>query len=144
MASSSSSLSSRGVLPRRNLFSPQHNAKRKRSPSPDTENRFGKSRRLDSPSKHSQLISKSKSFSVAAPQQSSVMYGSLEDHYKKTLLYRTQSEVALNQTAESGRNSNLGYRKPLSDVDKKVRKILLFKYFLTYIFEFYNFFKKIR
>lgn len=107
----------RGLLPRRNLFSPQ-NSKRKRSPSPDSENRFNKNRRLDSPSKYQhQLVAKSKSFSVAAPLTSS---GSLDEHYRKTLFYRTQSEMVLNQSQTTESRSNLGYRKPLSDVDKKV------------------------
>jgi hypothetical protein len=44
-------LPTRGQLPKRTLFSPPQNAKRKRSPSPDVENKYGKSRRLDSPSK---------------------------------------------------------------------------------------------
>lgn len=125
--------SSRGVLPRRNLFSPQQNAKRKRSPSPDTENRFGKNRRLDSPSKQSQLISKSRSFSNA-PLTSSVTFGSLEEHYKKTLFYRTQSEMALDQPSSDCGRSNNNYR--LSDVDKKVKKYidLKFKCYFNEIF----------
>jgi hypothetical protein len=69
---------------------------------------------------------KSRSFSIAAPASS---VGSLDEHYKKTLFYRTQSEMALNQSSSSssmevastrGSNSNLGLRKPLSEVDKKV------------------------
>lgn len=110
--SNSASTSSRGLLPRRNLFSPQQAQKRRRSPSPDEENRFGKNRRLESPSKHQQNLMKSRSFSIAAPSTS---MGSLDEHYKKTLFYRTQSEVALNKSS-----NNLGFRRPLSDVEKKV------------------------
>lgn len=105
---------SRGQLPIRNLFSPTHSCKRRRSPSPDqdVENQFGKNRRLDSPSK----LGKSKSFSIIAPSSSS---GSLDEHFRKTLFYRTQSEMVLNQNSENTKN-NLGFRKPLSEVDKKV------------------------
>lgn len=114
----------RGQLPKRTLFSPpQQNAKRKRSPSPDTENKYGKSRRLDSPSK----MLKSKSFSIA-PASSS---GSLDEHFRKTLYYRTQSEALYNQSiagSSSSRSSNstIGFRKPFSDVEKKVCRMFLF------------------
>ena len=100
--------------PKRTLFSPPQNAKRKRSPSPDVENKYGKSRRLDSPSK----MLKSKSFSIA-PSSSS---GSLDEHFRKTLYYRTQSEAVLNQSivAGSSKSSTIGFRKPFSDTEKKV------------------------
>lgn len=119
----------RSILPtRRTLFSPAQNSKRKRSPSPDENNFGGKNRRLDSPSKHSSqsLMMKSRSFSIAAPATSA---GSLDEHYKKTLFYRTQSEMVLNNSSSStttdantrsNNNSNLGLRKTLSEVDKKV------------------------
>lgn len=101
----------RGHLPKRNLFSPQQNAKRKRSPSPDDENRYGKTRRLDSPSK----IMKSKSFSVAAASSS----GSLDEHFRKKLYYRTQSEVTVHQSM-ADRNSSLGFRKAFTETEKRV------------------------
>lgn len=118
-SSSTETLPSRGgLLARRNLFSPSKNSKRRRSPSPDAENRFGKSRRLESPSKHpNQLLAKSRSFSIAAPTTSS---GSLDEHYKKTLFYRTQSEMALNQLNES-KSSSLGLKRPLNEDEKKVK-----------------------
>ncbi|KAL7049852.1 hypothetical protein ACKWTF_003880 [Chironomus riparius] len=111
-------LPTRGQLPKRTLFSPPQNAKRKRSPSPDVENKYGKSRRLDSPSK----LLKSKSFSIA-PASSS---GSLDEHFRKTLYYRTQSEAVLNQSIVAGSSksssSTIGFRKPFLDTEKKVCK----------------------
>lgn len=107
-------LPTRGQLPKRTLFSPPQNAKRKRSPSPDDENKYGKSRRLDSPSK----MLKSKSFSIA-PASSS---GSLDEHFKKTLYYRTQSEAVLNQSiagSSKSSTSTIGFRKAFSDTEKK-------------------------
>jgi hypothetical protein len=108
-------LPTRGQLPKRTLFSPPQNVKRKRSPSPDDENKYGKSRRLDSPSK----MLKSKSFSIA-PASSS---GSLDEHFKKTLYYRTQSEAVLNQSiagSSKSSTSTIGFRKAFSDTEKKV------------------------
>ena len=104
----------RGQLPKRTLFSPPQNSKRKRSPDPDVENRYGKSWRLESPSK----MLKSKSFSVA-PALSS---GSLDEHFRKTLYYRTQSDAVLNQSIDgsSKRSTTIGFRKAFSDTEKKV------------------------
>lgn len=105
----------RGQLPKRSLFSPQQNSKRRRSPSPNEENRYGKTRRLESPSR----LMKSKSFSVAAASSSS----SLNDLSKKTLYYRTQSEMVLNQSSDGIRtNNNIGFKKPFTDTEKKVRQ----------------------
>lgn len=112
-------LPTRGQLPKRALFSPPQNAKRRRSPSPsDVENKYGKSRRLESPSK----ILKSKSFSIA-PVSSS---GSLDEHFRKTLYYRTQSEAVINQSiAGSSSNNTIGFRKSFTDTEKKVCKSLI-------------------
>jgi hypothetical protein len=118
-AAASDSTALRGLLPRRNLFSPSKNSKRRRSPSPDAENRLGKSRRLESPSKHpNHFLAKSRSFSVAAPSTSGS--GSLDEHYKKTLFYRTQSEVALNQSTSS-KSSSLGLGRLLNENEKQVK-----------------------
>lgn len=117
LPSSKETSTMRGVLPRRNLFAPAEATKRKRSPSPDAENRFGKSRRLESPSKHpNQFLTKSKSFSIAAPSTSA---GSLDEHYRKTLYYKTQSEVSLHQSSDL--KNNLGFRRPLNEDEKKVK-----------------------
>lgn len=102
----------RGRLPRRSLFSPvsDENKKRKRSNSPDqdVENREGKLRRFDSPTR----MPKSQSFSVAPSSSSS----SMENRLK--MLYRTQSEVFNNSTEGSG---SLGFKGPITNVEKNVR-----------------------
>lgn len=104
----------RGRLPRRTLFSPMNdeNKKRKRSTSPDqdAENRGGKLRRFDSPTK----MQKSQSFSVAPSSSSSLM----ENRLKMSMLYRTQSEVFAHASDAS---SNLGYKEPMNALVKQVR-----------------------
>lgn len=111
-------ISTRGRLPRRSLFSPvnDENKKRRRSTSPDhdVENRGGKLRRLESPTR----LPKSQSFSIAPSTSSS----NLGEQFRKTLLYRTQSEmISQPGTSLSTNNLNLGYRDPLTVVVKNVR-----------------------
>jgi hypothetical protein len=108
----------RGRLPRRSLFSPvnDENKKRRRSTSPDqdSENRGGKIRRFDSPTR----LPKSQSFSIAPSTSSSTF----ADNYRKTLLYRTQSEmISQPSTSTSTTNLNLGFKDPLTNDIKKVR-----------------------
>lgn len=100
-----------GKLPRRSLFSPDANQKRKRSDSPDhdAENREGKLRRILSPTK----LPKSQSFSMAPSSSSS----STISNVNKRLLFRTQSEI-VPQAIEG--NVGLGYRQAMTDVVKKV------------------------
>jgi hypothetical protein len=108
--------SSSRQLPKRSLFSPAHKRKRSSSPDQDVENRLGKNRRLDSPS----ILGKSKSFSIA-PTSST---GCLDDHYRKTLYYRTQSEMVLNQSSSDNKGTNnLGFRKSFSELERKVNTI---------------------
>lgn len=101
----------RGRLPRRTLFSPANdeNKKRRRSTSPDqdAENRGGKHRRLESPTR----MPKSQSFSVASTSSASTM----DEHYRKRLFYRTQSDVVPCATTSSNVNNvNIGYKEPLT------------------------------
>lgn len=108
--------SARGKLPRRTLFSPEEKQKRKRSTSPDqdAENREEKIRRISSPGK----LQKSQSFSVAQNPSGSLLINNVN----KRLLFRTQSDVA---SQAQGHHSNLGYKQPLTDTDRKVKLYLL-------------------
>jgi hypothetical protein len=110
----------RARLPRRSLFSPvnDENKKRQRSTSPDSENRVGKVRRLESPTR----MPKSQSFSIA-PSTSSL---NLAESYRKNLIYRTQSEMFSQSSTKPGpSNVVLGYTKPLSADVKAVRHFKL-------------------
>lgn len=104
-------------LPRRSLFSPENN-KRRRSTSPDhdTENRCGKQRRIASPTK----LAKSQSFSIASTSASSAV----NESFRKRLFCRTQSEIfpQLSSTQSSSAPClNLGFKDPLNDTVKRVR-----------------------
>lgn len=116
----------RARLPRRSLFSPvnDENKKRQRSTSPNAENRLGKVRRLESPTR----MPKSQSFSIAP----SISTLNLAESYRKNLMYRTQSEM-FSQTSTTTGASNviLGYTKPLCADVKAVRnsKAKLMKFF---------------
>lgn len=99
----------RANLPRRSLFSPEEQKKRKRSTSPDqdAENRCGKQRRMQSPTR----MPKSQSFSMAPAT-------STGESFRKQLFQRTQSEVAIPGSSQP----KLGYTEhPLPAVVKKVR-----------------------
>lgn len=105
----------RGRLPRRTLFSPPNdeNKKRKRSTSPDgvDENRAEKNRRLKSPTR----MHKSQSFSIAPSTSSSI----LDEHFRKRLIYRTQSETVAQKTEST--DVKLGYMAKLTkDVLQKI------------------------
>ncbi|CRL03377.1 CLUMA_CG016223, isoform A [Clunio marinus] len=102
---------------RRTLFSPpSEDARKKRrcstSPDHDVENRAGKLRRIDTPTR----MHKSQSFSYASTS-SNISLNPAE--CKKNLFYRTQSEVVVNQSTSM--SSQLGYKQPLKeDVNKKI------------------------
>ena len=101
----------RSKLPRRTLFSPEEQKKRKRSTSPDqdAENRCGKQMRMQSPTR----LLKSQSFSLAPSTSRS-------ETFRKQLFQRTQSEAVIQ--GSSGK-AKLGYTEhPLPPVVKKVRK----------------------
>lgn len=109
----------RAKLPRRTLFSPEEQKKRKRSTSPDqdAENRCGKQQRLQSPTR----MPKSQSFSMA-PSTSG-------ETFRKQLFQRTQSEVAIPGSGGS-KTTKLGYTEhPLPAVVKKVKLCLRFQLF---------------
>lgn len=115
VATAPKEVSIRGRLPRRTLFSPasDENKKRRRSQSPDqdAENRGGKHRRLESPTR----MPKSQSFSVAATSSTST----LDAHFRKKLFGRTQSEVMA--PASSSRSVALGFRETLTkDIKNKI------------------------
>lgn len=104
----------RSNLPRRNLFSPEKQRKRKLSTSPDhdAENRCDKQMRIQSPTR----LLKSQSFSLAPTT-------SRTETFRKQLFQRTQSEAVIQGSGGSSGKSKLGYTEhPLPPVVKKVRK----------------------
>lgn len=118
-------------LPRRTLFSPvnDENKKRKRSTSPDqdAENRGGKLRRFDSPTR----MTKSQSFSIAPSSSSSA----IDNRLKFNMLYRTQSEILTHSSEITG---SLGYKEAMTNVVKQVKFIKLIS--TSYIAQLDNFF----
>lgn len=121
---SSKEISQRAKLPRRTLFSPEQQRKRKRSTSPDqdAENRCGKQQRLKSPTR----MPKSQSFSMA-PSTSG-------ESFRKQLFQRTQSEVAI---PGSNAVKTLGYTEaPMPSVVKKVN-FNDFRFFLILMIFFF-------
>ncbi|KAG5667494.1 hypothetical protein PVAND_015474 [Polypedilum vanderplanki] len=100
-------------LPKR-LFSPAQ--KRKRSPSPNIENRFGKSRRLESPSKVKSVM---RNLSTTASLSTASSTSSLDVYFKKTQSLRSHSEMNLNKSTTFVNENNLGFRKPMSETEKK-------------------------
>jgi hypothetical protein len=104
----------RAKLPRRTLFSPDEQKKRKRSLSPDhdAENRCGKQMRMNSPTR----LHKSQSFTLAPAS-------SKTESFRKQLFQRTQSEAVIPGSGGSGAKPvKLGYtEQPMPSVVKKVR-----------------------
>ncbi|KAG5677438.1 hypothetical protein PVAND_007196 [Polypedilum vanderplanki] len=100
------------VLPKR-AFSPIH--KRKRSPSPNIENRFGKSRRLESPSRVKSVI-RNLSTTSSLSTMSSTSF--LDEYFKKTQSIRSH-EVNRNKFTINVSENVLGFHKPMSETEKK-------------------------
>lgn len=115
LASAPKEVPQRAKLPRRTLFSPDDQKKRKRSASPDhdAENRCGKQMRTHSPTR----LHKSQSFSLAPSTSNG-------EGFRKQLFQRTQSEAVIpGSGGSSSKPTKLGYtEQPMPSVVKKVKK----------------------